>query len=172
MMNYLLDNIFYWLKYTTDILTIDCLWMRGDQHQNPNVPQTKNAFGYFKIINAQVMSQGGEKHTYNESEDKIDIEVKNYYEVTVTIDIYSKDQSAVDIAAAITNSIFSVDVTQHFFENNVGFVKFDSITDLSFIVSSQTRKRIQVMAKFNTFGNYEYQVDRIVSAPVIEDIST
>lgn len=165
-MNYLLDAVYQWLQRSTEFVSLPTTWIRKYQTQTPPVPQSSDRFGYFGILTTTNLAIGAEHYKYNSVDDKVDVTLNNYYNALVTVDIYTKDMSALDIAGVIMNYVYSDDITEYFFENNVGFLEFQSVTNLSEIISGQTRNRIQVQAKFQIYNKLDTQVDRIISAPV------
>lgn len=172
-MNYVNDILYQWLKYSSP----ETEWIISDINQAPPKPQNDEFFGYIRVINAKPLSFGGVKQKYNESEDKFDVTLRNFFEIEAHIEVNSKqgsnssgDPNAADVADKIVAFLYDENIKELFYENNVGLLSVPILRNLSSEEDAQVRKRFIVELKLNIKTEYEYQVDRIVKAPYVLDI--
>ena len=123
-MLYLNDALYEWLNTASPATK----WYMGNQNIAPPKPQFANSFGYYTVTDMHVLSMGNEKHTYLPEDDRTEIKIRNTLNAHVRIDIYSRDTTdethAGDIIVSkVVNYVYSKQIKEYFFENNVGFSK-------------------------------------------------
>ena len=160
------------LYYLTNLASPSSLWILDNQAISPPVPQNNVSYGYINIISLFQQTLGTQKNTYIESKDKININVRTYYQVTASLDVRSKDLSASDTITDVMNAVFLESVKEYFSTNDVGFVKFQGLQNLSSIVTGQIMRRFTVDIILNVLAELNEEVDRIIEAPVNYNFST
>jgi hypothetical protein len=171
-MLYLNPVIHYWLNDSFNLDDVNeagqpiNYWIMGDQVNLPAKAQNKPAFGFYVISSRKNLSMYDRSSVYNAENDRFDVTLTNSYEANVAIDIYSKN-SAVNntdasyIAALIETNVHSDHIKEYFDLHNVGFLRFTRSENMSYVESTQARKRWRLECAFNIVFTLDKQIDRV-----------
>ncbi len=181
-MIYLNPVIHYWLNDSFNLDDVNSAgeptnhWYMGDQVDSPPKVQTKPVFGFYVITSRKNLSMYDRSSIYNPENDRFDVGLTNSYEAYVAIDIYSKNTAvnntdASYVAALIETNTHSDHIKEYFDSHNVGFLRFTRSENLSYVESTQTRKRWRLECAFNIVFTNNKQIDRVDEVDVNYNIT-
>jgi hypothetical protein len=165
-MQSLYDAVYDWLIKVHPGLK----WIRAEQTTIPPTPENEN-FGIFRIISNVRQGYDSAHMQYLQLEDKFDETVYSVRDITLSLDVFSVDNSAEDILNKALVSLVSQEIKDIFYRAGFGILMYSDLRNLSAVISSRFNSRFQVDISIGANLNYTSRIDRVVTVPYSGDIN-
>lgn len=126
--------------------------------------------GTIDLLRTANAGRGVVKKVYNAINDNFDAIHYAYKQLTFSVNVYAKEDTAFSFVEQIKSSLYFSETTNHFNENAMGFISCSDIRNLTGIISAQFEYRAQADIDFYALITHGKQVDRIAEITIKGDI--